>query len=277
MKISMHRIDGKFMAGMDQRVQLSLESLPRLTVSARQRPQSLGILANAARTAAALVYLIEPNSPYVASSLDLSRQALNALFACATMGSGMPDMPLGGEQVRYTEPTDASTVYVGSWLDGLFLNLVFGDLQAVQDLCKIPTALLRNSPTKSSEYRYLYKDAICAYVNHESDMIDKTIAALKATDPDRPDASDRAMTLCLSVPQLELLYYAATHDPRFGTSMQRALEKHKDYWSKPTDNARNPRGYFSVDLLGLAVLGLDVGLEIDAESPYLPLSLIREM
>ena len=278
MHVPMHKIDDEFMAGMNERAKMSLDSLPRLVKAARTRPQSLGILANAARTTAAYCYLADPQSAEVFRALQLSRQALNAMFACAVNAPQATVASLGdGEPVTYLEKPDASSIYVGTWLDGFFLNLVFGDLEAVRRLCCVPTALLRASPTKSSEYSYLYKDALCAYVNAEPDVVARIITAFKATDPDRPDIINRYMTLAITVPQLEVFLYAISRDTRFGLAMQAAIERHREYWGDSQDNARSFRGFISIELLGLAVLGMDVGLSFDVQSPYLPMHLIQEM
>jgi hypothetical protein len=278
MQISMHRIDDEFMADIEARAEMSLDSLPRLVKAARGRPQSLGILANAARTAAAYCYLADPQSEEISRALQLSRQALNALFLCAINTTKATIVPLGdGEPVTYEERPDASSVYIETWLDGFFLNLIFGDLDAVRQLCNVPTALLRESPTKSSEYRHLYKDALCAYVNAESDVVDRIIAALKATDPERPDINNRFMTLAIGVPQIEVFLHTVTRDEQFGMTMQRAVENHKAYWAKPKDHARSFRGFIAIELLGLAVLGTDAGLSFDIQSPYLPMNLIQNL
>jgi hypothetical protein len=278
MQISMHRIDDKFIADLEGRAKMSLDSLPRLVAAARGRPQSLGILASAARTAAAYCYLVDPQSEEVSRALQLSRHALNALFACAINAPKATVVSLGGgEPVTYLERPDASSVYVGTWLDGFFLNLIFGDLEAVRKLCGVPTALLRESPTNSSEYRFLYKDALCAYVNAELDVVDRVIASLKATDPDHSDVNDRFMTLAIGVPQIEVFLYAVTRDQRFGTAMQRAIENHKAYWAKPQENARSFRGFIAIELLGLAVLGMDAGLSFDVQSSYLPMNLVDKI
>ena len=147
----------------------------------------------------------------------------------------------------------------------------------MRKLCDVPTALIRESPTKSSEYAYLYKDALCAYVNAEPDVVARIVEALKATDPTRPDITDRSWTLYIDVPQLEVFYRAICGSAKFGSAMQSAVELHRKYCGASQDNAHSPRGFISVRLLGLAVLGMNHGLGFDVQSPYLPMNLIQKM
>lgn len=271
----MHQIDDEFNAGMDERIKMSLDSLPKLIDGVKDRPRSLDILANAARTAAGFCYLLNPHSEKVISSFDISRKSLNALYSCAIHAPNPTMVSFGfDDPIIFVEKPDADSVHVGNWLDGFFLNLVFGDFEAMRQLCRVPTDLLRESPTKGSEFGYLYKDALCAYINAEPDAVRRVIEAMKATDPARPDVVDAFFTLNNSVPQLEVLFYIITADARFSSAMQRAVECHRDYFGVSEETSRNARGYTSIELLGLAVLGMDVGLSFDVDSPYLPMHLI---
>lgn len=271
MQIPRHPIDADFLANLPDRAKMSLDSLARLTAATRKNVESLGVLANAGLFAAAISSLLDPKSEQVVQAFQLARQALNALFSCSldptvavTVGAGEP--------VIYAQKPDASSVCVGNWLDAFYLNLIFGDLPAVKRLCDFPTVLLQQSPTIASEYRYLYKDALCSYVNGDEDVIDRIISAMKATDPNRPDIYDRHMVLKVGVPQVELFYRAVTHDSKFGPAMQVAVQRHREYWSEQPTSVR---GFVSIALLGIVVLGLDVGLQINVDSPYLPMHLIR--
>lgn len=278
MYIPIHKIDDGFMANMSERVQMSFDNLPRLIEAVRSRPWNLDVLASAAHTAAAFCYLLDPHSEKISDAFDISRRALNALFSCALNATNPTVVVFKNyEPIIFLEKPNAGSVHVANWLDGFFLNLILGDFESLRQLCRFPTMFLRKSPTRASEYMYLYKDALCAYINEEPDAVDRIIAVLKATEPNRPDIADEFMMLSLSVPQLEVFLYAICGDIRFGASMQRAVENHKNFWSSSEDNSRSPRGFISIELLGLAVLGGDAGLSFDVDSPYLPLNLIHEV
>jgi hypothetical protein len=109
-----------------------------------------------------------------------------------------------------------------------------------------------------------------------NDIVKTMLAAVKATDPKRPDISDPDWTVDLHVPQLEVLIYVVTKDAKFGEALAKAVELHKKYWSKKKDlRLRDYKGFFSVELTGLAKMGLDQGLTFDVESAYIPMELIR--
>jgi hypothetical protein len=278
MQIAMHRIDKEFMASHPQRIPMARDSLHASLAATRDRPQSLGIFANSALSAAAYFYLADPQSEEVASTLQLARQSLNALFACATDTQAATTVSLGpGEPVTYRDKPPSSSVHVGNWLDAFSLNLVFGDLAALRTLCAIPTALLHESPTTSTADRTLFKEALCAYVNQQPDVIDRIIAALKANQAEIPDPIQKAVAIALTGPQLEVFLYAATRDARFGDAMRRAVEEHKQFWGRNRDSARSFKGLISLPLLGLVALARDVGLTCDLETPYLPMRLIQAM
>lgn len=278
MHIAMHRIDDEFMATHPQRIQMARGSLQTSLAATRGRPQSLGIFGHSAQSAAAYFYLADSQSEEVASALQLARQSLNALFACATDTQGATTVSLGpGEPVTYRDKPPSSSVHIGNWLDAFSLNLVFGDLEALRTLCAIPTTLLRESPTTATEDRYLFKEALCAYVNRQPDLIDRIIAALKATQADFADPIQKAVAFELTGAQLEVFLYVVTRDARFGEGMRRAVENHRRFWGRNRDSARSFQGLISLPLLGLVALAKDVGLTCDLETPYLPTRLIRDI
>ncbi|MFZ6873772.1 immunity 49 family protein [Undibacterium sp. Di27W] len=278
MFIPMHKIDDEFMAGMPERVKMSMDNLPLLVETSRTKAMNLALLSNAASSAAGFTYLVDPKSDAVSQSLEISRQALNAMFACVVNTSSATVVQFGkGEPVSLTGKPDESALHAGRWLDAFYLNLIFGDLDELRKLCHVPTELLRASSTIASEYAYLYKDVLCSYIHGEPDVIDQIIATLRATDPERPDIVNRYYMLTKSVPNIQLFYYAVTSDQKFGAAMQTAVQCHRDYWGDSLENSRSARGFISLDLLGLAVLGMDSGLSFDVESPYLPMHLIKSL
>ena len=278
MHIPRHRIDNGFMATHSHRIQMARDSLPQVLAATRSRPQSLGICSNSAHSAAAYFHLDDPHSTEAVSAFQLARQSLNALFACATDLPGSITVPLGpGEPVTYVDKPPASSVNISNWMNAFSLNLVFGDLAALRKLCAVPTALLQASPTQATADRYLQKDALCAYVNQEPDLIDRIISALKATTVDIPDPLQKAVAVTITGSQLEVFLHVVTRDARFGDAMHRAIQEHKQYWGRSKDSAKSFQGFISLELLALMVLANDVGLRCDIDTPYLPMNLIQPM
>jgi|GEM_PF-1914607 hypothetical protein len=276
MFIPMHEVDEEFMSAMPQRVKLSTIGLPRLLEETKTNIGSLNILSTVAICTAEFNYLVDAKSPAVLQSLEISRQALNALFACATSITSATVVQLGnGEPVTLMGKPDESSIDVADWQEAFNLNLIFRDWNEIHKLCNVPTELLRASSTGSADHHYLYKDALCAYIKGEPNVIDLIHAALEATDPTRPDVDNISYTLTNSVPNIALLMYVVSKDVRFEEGMQNALQKHRQYLGESKENAHNFGGFIATDLLALAVLGMNAGLRFEVESPYLPMYLIK--
>jgi hypothetical protein len=98
--------------------------------------------------------------------------------------------------------------------------------------------------------------------------------ALTATDPDREDIRAWDWTLRLDVPRMELLFYALTRDNDFAGALDKAVVRHKEYWTKTEERRRDPIGFLAIELVSLAVIARDRQIPISIDSEYLPPSLI---
>ncbi len=279
MDIARHRIDDEYMASHPHRVAMTREGLPQVLAVTRTRVESLGHLASSALSAAGVFDLVSPASQDVADALLLAHQALNTLFACAADPNTPTTVLLGrGGPATYAGAPPAGAVHCGNWMNAFALNLVFGDLDALRQLCAFPTARLRESPSLSAEHRYLFKDALCAYVNRQPDLTDRIIETIKSANAEATDADWKLRALAMGVPQAEILWHLSGRDaPKFNDAMRRAVEDHKRFWSRSEDAVRSPYGLLALELTGLAAMAKDAGVACDVRSPYLPLSLVRDM
>lgn len=277
MLVARHTIDDEFMAGIGDMADRAFVNMPVFLESSRESARRLGSLSEQAFSAAALEHVANPASPRIDAALLLAAQARSALFATASRPMGPVEIQLGeGPLVIYHSTPDESTVHIGAWLQGFFLNVICGEIEAVHGLCQVPNDLLLRSSSTGSAYQYLYKDALCAFVNGQTDNLVNTIlATLDATDPMSPDIQDPRMALNLGVPQLEVFIYLISNDRKYPGALQRAVELHRTYWSTPLENSRSFAGFISLPLTALAALGRERGLQHDVESPYLPMGLIK--
>jgi hypothetical protein len=218
-------------------------------------------------------------SPRILEALKAAAKGAAALFAAA---SASPSNPVtvtldDGLPVTYTSPPSESTVYLGRWITGFYLSVISGDQESLNSLCSTSLESIRGSSTTGPEYIYLYAQSLRDFATGQwADIVKTMLAAVKATDPQRPDISDADWAVDLHVPQLEVLIYLVTKDAKFGDALARAVELHKKYWSKKKDlRLRDYKGFFAVELTALAKLGAQKGLPFDVESPYLPMELIR--
>jgi hypothetical protein len=242
----------------------------------RRDPKNLSMLMNDAVRGVAAGCVVEPESQEIPKALDLAAQAGAALIAAAAASPAAPvTVSLGpGEPVTYTSPPNESTVSVDKWILAFYLNALRRDVAALDALCRISPESLA-STTKNPEYRSLYMKGLQEFRAGNRGVHETLIAALEATDPDRPDVYDDDWTLYLDVPQLEVLIYAIGRDAQFGPALAKAVEEHKKYWSKTKDRRRDYDGFICLELTALCSFARERGLTWDVESPYLPTHLAR--
>jgi hypothetical protein len=272
MKIPRHPVDEDLVKEMfsfdSQRLEPNLER-------ARSNPKSLDSLIDATLKVVALGCVIEPQSPLIRKALKLGAQAHAAMFAAIGSSSNPMTVPLGdGDPVTYSSEADESTVHVGRWIMGFYMNVLCDDAGGLDLMCRTSPDILRRSSTKSPEYDYLYMEALQLFRSGTQETGNKIVAALKATNPANAEVFDSDWSLYLVGHQLEVLMYVATQEPEFGPALAKAVEHHKKYWSKTNRLRRNYKGYISFELTALAKLARARGLTFDVESPYLATQLL---
>lgn len=88
-----------------------------------------------------------------------------------------------------------------------------------------------------------------------------------------PQGSHGKAVKYLSGPRLDLLPPLVDRDAiGFEAALDRALEAHKEYWSKTAKRRKDPEGFVALDLTALAALAWDRGLRFQVDSDYLPWS-----
>ena len=164
-------------------------------------------------------------------------------------------------------------------MNAFALNLVFGDLDALRQLCAFPTARLRESPSRSAEYRYLFKDALCAYVNRQPDLTDRIIETIKSANAEATDADWKLRALALGVPQAEILWHLSGR--RRAEVQRRDAAGGSRITSASGAVPRTPSAARTAcwrsNSRAWPPMAKDAGVACDVRSPYLPLSLVRDM
>lgn len=277
MKIERHKIDEPYLSEMGERSRSQFEGLFGFVESAKRNPKNLTLLATNAREAAAYGLIVNAPTTQISEALKLAARATSALFQAAHASPANPvTVRLDDAPATYASPPDGSTVHVGRWITGFYLSIIARDQDALNSLCSTPLGSLRSSSSRFPEYVYLYAQSLRDFATRQwKDIVQTMLAAVKATDPERPDITDPDWALDLHVPQLEVLIYAVTKDAKFGDALARAVALHKKYWSKKKDlRLRDYEGFLAVELTALAKIGLDQGLSFDIDSPYVPMQLI---
>jgi hypothetical protein len=193
-----------------------------------------------------------------------------ALIACAQAPDADVAFTLGGEPVTSAGAVDESTAHTGRWEQAFYGAAILGDAAAVRALCAVPEAVPLGSSTQASSdaahwYRVLRTLGATGAIDGELLML-----ALEATDPAELADELRDAALYLRVPALDVLYRIALGDAAaLAASLAAAVEKHRAYWTLADEHRRDPQGYVSWPLSGLAALARARGLAVDVASEYL--------
>ena len=276
MPIPRHKIDRE---AVQRRFDSTVANLNVFINSVGRTPNNLTLLASNALDVVMCGSVVAPDSPHIRPALGLASRATAALFAVAAAETFPIEVVVTeGPPVRYTFAPESSLVHPNRWLDGFFLAALCRDYDSIQALFETPSDLLRASSTRCPEYAYLFVDAICGYLEGAKDTGQRLVKALAATDPERSDLMPD-WALNIDVPKIELFYLIAAGDHSgFAAALPRAVEGHRNYWSKlkNRDVSRNPDGFLALGPLGLAAIAYDRKMPVSVDSDYFPLALIED-
>lgn len=241
---------------------------------AKKDGDALSQLLTVARSYAGYLSVIEPESPELCMALRIGAQAANAIFTTASSASGAVQVLLENDLVQLPAIGTTSTSYAGNWMSGLFMAIICQDGQALHTLIHTPVSVLRQSSTKGDECMYLFVEALQGFLKRDRETSSYLLKALEATDPDRLSI-DPEYVLSILVPEIDLLYRILEMDATaYNQALEKALEKHRQYWSKG-QRKTNPSGYLALGPLAMSVCAINIGIPIEVESDYLPMRLVK--
>ena len=277
MHIPRHKIDRE---AVQRRFDLTTAGLNVFITSVGRTPNNLTLLASNALDVVTCGSVVAPQSPLIHPALCIASRAIAALFAVASAQRfPMEVIVTDGPPVRYEFGPQNSLVHPNRWLEGFFLAALCRDYDSVQILSETPLELLYASSTRCPQYTYHFVDAICGFLEGAPDTGKRLLNAMEATDPDRADILKPDWTLNIDVPKIELFYHFATGDKEgFAQALPKAVERHRQYWSKLKDRdvSRNPDGFLALGPLGLAALAHDRRMPFAVDSDYFLRALMQE-
>jgi hypothetical protein len=245
-----------------------LESSPR----AFSRALSTSLTAANARCALdPTVNLLETWEAYVAAM-----QVGSALFASATATEGSVQCRIA-HKLR-TIPATGPQYYTdaGNWIVAFWLAIICRDQARMSDLCNVPISLLRASGGEFDEYIYSWVDALQKYWLERPGLGDSLVAAMEGTDPEVAQVADRELLLKILYPPINLFYRFIRQDhEQFNTELAKALQWHKEYWTKDEERATSTAGLVALGPLAITCLAYDADFPIEVESEYLPKHLLQ--
>lgn len=200
----------------------------------------------------------------------------SALFRSATSSEPTVECLISGK--RRTIPTTGpqSPADAGNWLTAFYLALICREKERLNELSDVPISLLRESGAVFDEYIYDWVDTLQTYWKEGPGLGDKLTAAIRGTDPEVLQVTDRSLMLRILYPPLNLFYrWAAGDGERFNAELVKALESHKEYWTAEESTAAQVSGLVAVGPLAMACLAYDSGMPIEVESGYIPKYLLE--
>jgi hypothetical protein len=198
-------------------------------------------------------------------------QVGSALFASATAAEGTVECRIANKMrtIQATGPqyyTDA-----GNWITSFWLAIICREQARMTQLCNVPISVLRESGAVFDEYIYSWVETLQAYWLERPGVGDKLAAAMEGTDPETLQVADRELVLKIVYPLINLFYRFLRQDPeQFNTELAKALQWHKEYWTRDEERATSSTGLVALGPLAITCLAYDAGFPIEVESEYLP-------
>lgn len=197
-------------------------------------------------------------------------QVGSALFASAQATTGSIEYRIGHD-MRTIRAGALPRAHAGNWLNAFWLACVCREKKRMTELCQFPVSRLRQAEGEFDEYIYDWVEALQAYWLKRPGFGDKLVAAVDGTDPAALRHAPRDGVLQIMYPPMNLLTQLARGDEtRFNTELAKALEWHKDYWTRDEDRALDTRGLVALGPLGVSCLAVQAGFSITVESEYIP-------
>ncbi|MBA2809426.1 immunity 49 family protein [Streptomyces sp. KM273126] len=201
-------------------------------------------------------------------------QVGSALFASAQATTNSIEYRIDHE-MRPIRAGALPRAHAGNWLTAFWLACVCREKKRMTELCQFPVSQLREADGVFDAYIYDWVEALQAYWLKRPDFGDKLVTAVEGTDPDVLRHAPRDSVLLIMYPPMNLLTQLARGDQeKFNTELAKALEWHKDYWTRDEDRELEARGLVALGPLAVSCLAVQAGFTISVESEYLPKALL---
>ena len=202
-------------------------------------------------------------------------QVGSALFASAQATTGSIEYRIG-HKMHTIRAGALPRAHAGNWLNAFWLACICREEKRMTELCQFPTSKLRQADGVLDEYIYDWVEALQAYWLKRPEFGDKLVTAVEKTDPAALRHAPRDGVLQIMYPPMNLLTQLARGDQnKFNTELAKALEWHKDYWTRDEDRALDTEGLVALGPLAVSCLAVQAGFTITVESEYLPKHLLE--
>ncbi|GIJ46630.1 hypothetical protein Val02_35160 [Virgisporangium aliadipatigenens] len=197
-------------------------------------------------------------------SLTLAMQAYHGIFAAATADGAEATVRLRDGTFRVPATGATPHTNADTWLRAMYLSMICRDRTRVDDLVRVPQELRRSSGTGHDAAVHEWIGVLHGYWYGGYSMSERSLAAVPPEDD-------------LLRPTVELFYRISEDDQAgFTDALERALRRHRRYWTFSVERAQDPEGFLALAPLALAARAQQSGwLSVTVRSPYLPLTLLN--
>lgn len=239
-------------------------------VRVQRNPESLSLLSDIVASHLSWGAALNLGRAELFPIMRLEAQVLTALFLVAASGGKKVRVQIGDASVEYEgKAIQVSAASHSRWVRAFFLSAACRDRGLLEALCHIPADISKTPTSKSPEFYPLWVETLQMFIRGDNNTSKKLIAALKATDPKRPDISDAEYVLNIVVPQMHLFYNLISEDTdKFRERLNIAVQDHKNYWTKSEKRSKNPDGFLACNIIGLCAIAVDKGFDLKFDSEY---------
>ncbi|MEU5691987.1 immunity 49 family protein [Actinosynnema sp. NPDC020468] len=249
----------------------------QMTSRIRLNAKALYFLQGEAQAEAAWRSVVDPTASRSDTweAVALVMQASSAIFAASSRAEGEVTFRILDEDytIPATGPTQDSTISL--WSTAMSLAMICRDRPRLDLLARTSIDALRERTGQTDEFQYDWVRTLQAYWRSADGLIDTLLRAMQGADPDADSVAGADLVARIFYPPMELFYLLTQReDAKFNESLAKAVELHKQYWTATRERATDPEGFIAWQLLAIACLAKDAGIDITVESDYLPRNLL---
>jgi len=226
---------------------------------------------------AGMLSIKDPADPGIVDALRVTSRAGVALFA-----------PLGAEadvEVEFWEGTvrslsplkPSSSTHSAEWLKGCLAAIALRDQYALRIYAETPLEMTKEITSDAELYVLDIAVAVQAYQRGDQETPSLIAKALRSNDPDKLPPIYHDWVLDITVPMLAMLYrIVERREGAFNEELEKALVRHRHYYTQSKDRSNDPSGMIALRPLALACLAYDAGIDIFVKSDYIPQVIIED-
>lgn len=210
---------------------------------------------------------LNPSDRRIARGLSVVARAGALLFA-ASATSSRELLFVDDRRLELGPFDNVNSISPRAWMQGFYAGMVLRDVYALDLLADVDLDLIRQAPSSTDEFGYLHIAALQAYQRREDDAPERTLAALRATEPEGVSDGLKDWALRIAVPEIELLFRLIDRDSvNIGQAATQALEQHRTYYTRSDAPVL---GQLALGPAALAARARDLGLDVAPASDYIP-------